>query len=163
MLNLLCLLAQQKIYELKFPPGAFTPKPLRGGAGVGRKKMTALCPPFLLCFSANVIKTMNKSRLVGKVCFRVQPRSQSTTRGSLWRRVLAPHGSLCFLPIAAQDYLPWGGTAHSRRGPATSIINQEDAPHICLWAIPQSWFLFPGDSSLCQLDVSRLVQPLVVV
>lgn len=127
------------------------------------EKMTALCPP-VLCFSVNVIKTMTKSSLVGEVCFSVQRRSQSITRGSPWRSVQAPHSSLYFLPIAAQDYLPWGGTTHSELGPPTSlIINQEDALHICLQAIPQSWFLVPDDSSLCQLDMSQLLQPLVVV
>lgn len=39
----------------------------------------------------------------------------------------ALHGLLILLSYATQDYLPRGGTKHSRLGPAILVIKQENA------------------------------------
>lgn len=39
--------------------------------------------------------------------------------------------SSCFLILLLQDHLPRGGTTHSRLGPLTSIVSQENALMAC--------------------------------
>ena len=68
-------------------------------------------------------------------------------------------GLLSLLSYSTQDLQPQTGPAHNELGSPTSIVNQENVLQNCPQTNQEgaflSWgFLFPNDSSLCQVDIA---------
>lgn len=77
-----------------------------------------------------------------------------TTRGMALAHWLDVHGLFSLLSYTTQDYLPKKGITHSVLGPPTSIIDQENAPQICLQA---TWWRYCLNWA-STLDISRSCQ-----
>jgi hypothetical protein len=98
-----------------------------------------------------------KQSQVGSWCRNLKARTQTAMEPAHWR-MLSMGCSVCFYVTKAHLFV--GGMTHSRLGPATSIINQENVPQKwpqanLLKAVPDWDFCFLDESSLCQVDKKK--------